>query len=221
MKTTYSKHSYCQAAIEFTDTGHVDMDAFDENRGDTEVQVLAEFYDEEAESLCRPLLEKLGVELAERNKDEPVADEITVVRESHKFTGSKSKHLDISFFWGVGDWENDGVLDAGNGFDVRDYGWDENTTDINDKPYEWDAADFGKQIPKEEDFISVCQKELADELRFAFGKDSEGISYDDGVRYLKDKLDSMIVLHRNLYLAGDWDAESEKWIHESELWKWC
>ena len=213
MKTTYSKHSYCQAAIKFTATGHVDMDAFDEDHGDTEVEVLAEFYDEEAESLCRPLLEKLGVGLAERNKDEPVADEITVVRESHKFTGCKSKPLDISFFWGVGDWD-DGVLDAGNGFDVRDYGWDENTTDINDKPYEWDAADFGKQIPKEEDFISVCQKELAQELRFAFGKDSEGISYDDGVRYLKDKLDSMIVLHRNIYLADDWDAESEKW-------EWC
>tara|TARA_R100001510_G_scaffold15099_1_gene12476 strand:+ start:1676 stop:2320 length:645 start_codon:yes stop_codon:yes gene_type:complete len=214
MKTTYSKHSYCQAAIEFTDTGHVDMDAFDENRGDTEVKVLAEFYDEEAESLCRPLLEKLGVELAERNKDEPVADEITVVRESHKFTGSKSKPLDISFFWGVGDWENDGVLDAGNGFDVRDYGWDENTTDINDKPYEWDSKNLHKQIPKEEDFISVCQKELAQELRFAFGKDTDGFSYDDEVRYLKDKLDRMIVLHRNLYLADDWNAESEKW-------EWC
>jgi len=211
MKTTYSKHSYCQAAIEFTATGHVDMDAFDENHGDTEVEVLAEFYNEEAESLCRPLLEKLGVELAERNQVEPVADEVSVVREFHQYTGSKSQPLDVSFFWGVGDWENDGVLDAGNGFDVRDYGWDENTTDINDKPYEWDAADFGKQIPKEKDFISVCQKELAQELRFAFGKDSEGISYDDGVRYLKDKLDSMIVLHRNLYLENDWNAESEKW----------
>lgn len=214
MKTTYSKHSYCQAAIEFTDTGHVDMDAFDQNSGDTEVQVLAEFYDEEAESLCRPLLEKLGVELAERNKDEPVADEITVVRESHKFTGSKSKPLDISFFWGVGDWENDGILDLGNGFNPDDYDWDENATDILDNPYEWNSKNLHKQIPKEEDFISVCQKELAQELRFAFGKDSEGISYDDGVRYLKDKLDRMIVLHRNLYLADDWDAESEKW-------EWC
>lgn len=214
MKTTYSKHSYCQAAIEFTDTGHVDMDAFDENRGDTEVQVLAEFYDEEAESLCRPLLEKLGVELAERNKDEPVADEITVVRESHKFTGSKSKPLDISFFWGVEDWGNDGILDLGNGFNPDDYDWDENATDILDNPYDWNSKNLHKQIPKEEDFISVCQKELADELRFAFGKDTDGFSYDDEVRYLKDKLDRMIVLHRNLYLADDWDAESEKW-------EWC
>jgi hypothetical protein len=211
MKTTYSKHSYCQAAIKFTATGHVDMDAFDEDHGDTEVEVLAEFYNEEAESLCRPLLEKLGVELAERNQVEPVADEVSVVRKEHKYTGSKVKPLDVSFFWGVGDWENDGVLDLGNGFYLEDYGWDENATDIYDKPYDWNTKNLHKQIPKEEDFISVCQKELAQELRFAFGKDSEGISHDEGVRYFQDQFDRMIVLHRNLYLADDWNAESEKW----------
>ena len=101
-----------------------------------------------------------------------------------------------------------------DGFNPDDYDWDENATDILDNPYDWNSKNLHKQIPKEEDFISVCQKELAQELRFAFGKDTDGFSYDDEVRYLKDKLDRMIVLHRNLYLADDWDAESEKW-------EWC
>jgi hypothetical protein len=211
MKVEYIKELFYQGEIEFTGTGHVDMDAFDENMH-TETQTVATFDDEEAESLCRPVLEAYGAQLEKRNKDEPECDILTFERKVTKDNDLEGKKLDISFFWGVKDWEySSPVLDCGScGFDPTDYGWAEDATDINDKPYDWATDNLFSQIPKEEDFILVCQKEIAQELRFGFNKDTDG-SPEENADEAITKMQRMIILHRNLY-NRDWDAESQKWF---------
>tara|TARA_X000001382_G_scaffold129808_2_gene122742 strand:+ start:112 stop:756 length:645 start_codon:yes stop_codon:yes gene_type:complete len=211
MKIEYIKELFYQGEIEFTGTGHVDMDAFDENHH-TEIQTVATFYDEEAESLCRPVLEAYGAQLEKRNKDEPECDILTFERKVIKDNDLEGKKLDISFFWGVKDWEySSPVLDCGScGFDPTDYGWAEDATDINDKPYDWATDNLFSQVPKEEDFILVCQKEIAQELRFGFNKDTDG-SPEENADEAITKMQRMIILHRNLY-NRDWDAESQKWF---------
>ena len=54
-------------------------DAFDENMH-TEMQTVATFYNEEAEKLCRPVLEAYGAELEKRNKSNPEADRVSIER---------------------------------------------------------------------------------------------------------------------------------------------
>jgi len=160
MKIDYIKELFYQGEIKFTGTGHVDMDAFDENMH-TEMQTVATFYNEEAEKLCRPVLEAYGAELEKRNKSNPEADRVSIERIVATDNDLKGKKLDISFFWGVGDWEYNGsILDLGMGFDPTDYGWAEDATDINDKPFDWNTQNVYSQIPKEEDFILVFTKIL-------------------------------------------------------------
>lgn len=213
MKVEYIKELFYQGEIEFTGTGHVDMDAFDENMH-TEIQTVATFHDEEAESLCRPVLESYGEELEKRNKNEPECDILTFERKVTEDNDLEGKKLDISYFWGVGDWEySDGVLDLGNGFDpYTDYGWAEDATDIDGKPYNWEENNLHSQIPKEEDFILVCQKEISQELRFGFNRATDG-SPEENADEAITKMQRMIMLHRNLY-NRDWDAASQKWFWE-------
>lgn len=213
MRIEYRKELFYQGEIKFTGTGHVDMDAFDENMH-TEIETVATFHDDEAERLCRPVLEAYGAELEKRNNDEPEADSVTLERTVIEHGDFKSKPLDISFFWGVGDWEYNGsILDLGMGFDPTDYGWAEDATDINDQPYDWNTQNVYSQIPKEEDFILVCQKEIAQELRFGFHKDTDGSTPEENADDAIEKMHRMIMLHRNLY-NRDWDAASQKWFWE-------
>lgn len=213
MRIEYRKELFYQGEIKFTGTGHVDMDAFDENMH-SEIETVATFHDEEAERLCRPVLEAYGAELEKRNKNEPECDIVSLERTVIKDSDFEGKILDISYFWGCGDWEYDGLLELGNGFDpYTDCGWAEDATDIDGKPYDWEGSNLYSQIPKEEDFILVCQKEIARELRFGFNKDTDGSTPEENADYAVEKMHRIIMLHRNLY-NRDWDAASQKWFWE-------
>jgi len=162
------------------------MEAFDEG-GDTYSETVAVFEDKEAEELCSPILEKYEVSLAE--------DDICIEREEVFYD---KKTLDISYFWGVGDWEYEGILDLGNGFDpYTDYGWAEDATDIDGKPYDWESKDLVKQIPKRNDFLLVCEKEIAHVLS-GVCRDWDGFPKQNLVEG-NERFTKMVMLYRNLY----------------------
>ena len=67
----YSVDFYNPSPIKFTPTGHVDMDYFDDDpAAENETHMLAIFYDEEVEELCRPILNAHEAKLEEQNKEE-------------------------------------------------------------------------------------------------------------------------------------------------------
>ena len=192
MKIVYTKHTYIRAPLQFTGTGHVDMEAFDEG-GDTYSETVAVFEDKEAEELCSPILEKYEASLAEEGVD-VYADSICIEREEIFYN---KKTLGISYFWGVGDWEYEGILDLGNGFDPTDYGWAEDATDVDGKPYDWESKDLVKQIPKPNDFLLVCEKEIAHDLS-GVCRHWDGCPKQNLVEG-NEKFTKMVMLYRNLY----------------------
>ena len=192
----YEKKYYLGPKIEFTPTGHVDMDVFDEG-GSTYVDVLAEFHDEEAERLCRPVLEGLEDVYNRRNKAEPEADEVWVERViQHEPEPNKLSDYGPHFFW------ND-FLDVSNGFFPSEFDWDEE--DNEGKPYDWDTEELFKQVPKYKDFLKVCQHEIANEMEWAT-KDLTDFSVDEAYRIVLDKVSMFLKMSRCMYQQEfDWE----------------
>ena len=56
MRIKYCKKTNLGPSIEFNESGHVDMDVFDES-DNTDYDTLAIFYDKAVEKLCRPIIE--------------------------------------------------------------------------------------------------------------------------------------------------------------------
>ena len=193
MKIRYTQNTYIRAPIQFTGTGHVDMDAFDEG-GDTFLETVATFEDKRLEELCRPIIEDYESSLI-KEKVNYDADDVSIER---KVIAYDEKALDISYFWGVGNWEDEGILDLGNGFDpYTDYGWAEDATDINGEPYDWEGDNLLKQIPKKNDFLLVCQKEITHDLA-GVCRDWDGCPNENLVEG-SEKFTKMVMLYRNLY----------------------
>lgn len=193
MKIRYTQNTYIRAPIQFTGTGHVDMDAFDEG-GDTFLKTVATFEDKRLEELCRPIIEDYESSLI-KEKVNYDADDVSIER---KVIAYDEKALDISYFWGVGNWEDEGILDLGNGFDpYTDYGWAEDATDINGEPYDWEGDNLLKQIPKKNDFLLVCQKEITHDLA-GVCRDWDGCPNENLVEG-SEKFTKMVMLYRNLY----------------------
>lgn len=191
----YSVDFYNPSPIKFTPTGHVDMDYFDDDpAAENETHILAIFYDEEVEELCRPILDAHEAKLEERNKEE--WSYVNINR--HEVKPEKVERVDYGpeFFWNT-------FLDLGNGFCPDDYGWDE--TDINDKPYDWNTDELFKQVPKYKDFLKVCQDEIAAEMRWAT-KDLTDISVDEANFIVMEKMEQFLSMSRVMY-QQDFDRE--------------
>jgi hypothetical protein len=191
-RIVYTQNTYIRAPIQFTGTGHVDMDAFDEG-GDNVLKTIVTFEDEELEALCRPVIEGYEASLIKEKVDFD-ADDVSIEREVILYDG---KTLDISYFWGVGDWEYEGILDLGNGFTPKDYGWAEDATDIDGKPYDWEGKELAKQIPKRNDFLLVCEKQIAHDLS-GVCRDWDGCPNENLVEG-SERFTKMVMLYRNLY----------------------
>ena len=134
MRARYIKELYLGPTIEFTPSGHVDMDVFDES-DNREKEVLADFYDEEIEKLCKPIIES---HISKLQKDDDTVNELLIEKTDYKKIG-------IGFFWKE-------IVHHESGFYTDDIGWDEETTDIFNKKYDWENDGFLKQIPKKKDF---------------------------------------------------------------------
>jgi hypothetical protein len=137
MRIKYCKETDLGPTIEFTESGHVDMDVFDES-DNTVKDTLAVFHDEDVEKLCRPIIENYIKDLQKKNDDD-----IDLEREE-----SNDKDLGIEFFWKT-------IVPYESGFSTEELGWDDNATDRNGNEYEWENDGFLKQIPKQEDFKSA------------------------------------------------------------------
>ena len=151
----YRLVKYRAAPLKFTGTGHVDMDAFDEDRGHEDVTVLAVFFDEEIEKASRHLLGELDAKYKKENEDFPeeAYDQVDVERVviEHK----PEAKVGIGWFWNEVCW-------VSNGFDPSEYNWSD--TDVHGNPYSWDDDGFLKQIPKPKDFVSAALDEIRGEL---------------------------------------------------------
>lgn len=200
----YKKESYTQGPIKFTPTGHVDMDDFDES-GETITETIMTFDDPEVEELVAPDIDKLRAYFTEQNNERPEADEVDVVRKVvEPSVGKKAKPLDIEFFWKE-------FIDLGMGFNPDDYGWDE--TDSEGKPYQWNTDELFKQVPKHEDFLKVCQKEIAHEMEWAT-KDLTEFGVDEAYDIVHERLEQFLKLSRNLYQQ---EADREWMMYEGML----
>ena len=147
MRIKYCQETNFGPTIEFTESGHVDMDVFDESDNRAK-DTLAVFHDKEVEELCRPIIEK-HIENLQKERFTDVGhkdynrNDIKLEREE-----INDESLDIEFFWDV-------ITNYESGFSVEDFGWDENATDRNDVEYDWEDYGFLKQTPKKEDFKSA------------------------------------------------------------------
>ena len=191
----YSVDYYNPSPIRFTETGHVDMDYFDEDpAAENETYMLAIFYDEEVEELCRPILDAHEATLTEQSKEE--WSYVNINR--HEVKPEKKERINYGpeFFWNT-------FLDLGNGFNPDDFGWDE--TDINDKPYDWNTDQLFKQVPKQKDFIKVCQHEIANEMVWAT-KDLTDIGVDEAESIVMEKMIWFLSMSRQMY-QQDFDRE--------------
>lgn len=191
----YSVEYYNPSPIRFTGTGHVDMDYFDDDRDSMEdTEILASFYDEEAEELCRPILEALQPTLEKRNEEE--WSYVSIKRREVK--PEKAERIDYGpeFFWNT-------FLDLGNGFNPDEYGWDE--TDKDGNPFDWDTKGFMNQIPKRKDFLKVCQAEIGFEMRCA-SIDIDECSYEQAYSETREKLEQFFEMDRKMY-QRDFDHE--------------
>ena len=142
MRIKYWKETDYGPTIKFTESGHVDMDVFDES-DNTDYDTLAIFYDEAVEKLCRPIIENHIKDLQKENDDKRLVGHIDFEREE-----SNDNDLGIEFFW-------DAIVHYESGFTPEELGWDDNATDRNGNDYKWGSSGFLAQIPKQEDFKSA------------------------------------------------------------------
>ena len=149
----YRLVQYRAAPLKFTDTGHVDMDAFDEDRGHEDVTVLAVFFDEEIEKASRHLLAELDTKYKKENEDFPEYDQVDVERVV--IDDKPEPRVGIEWFW-------EEVVWVSNGFDPSVY--DFSDTDVHGKPWQWDDDGLMRQIPKPKDFVRVAMDEIKGEL---------------------------------------------------------
>ena len=181
MRARYIKELYYGPTIEFTPSGHVDMDVFDES-DNREKEVLADFYDEEIEKLCKPIIES---HISKLQKDDDTVNELLIEKTDYKKIG-------IGFFWKE-------IVHHESGFYTDDIGWDEETTDIFNKKYDWENNGFLKQIPKKKDFQKAFSIFVKDDFDCFINNRYDGVSFTE---YLDDFFEVILkasILYHELY----------------------
>ena len=124
----------------FTESGHVDMEAFDERDADDHFEVLAVFHDEETEKLFRTLHPQLD----EYHKKfmQKILQFTNVMKYRSlemKYQKAKATPWEPDIEWW---WENIACIDGG--FDPNEYGWD--TTDKDGNPLIGKAMTFSNKL---------------------------------------------------------------------------
>ena len=180
----------------FTDSGHVDMEAFDERDADDHFEVLAVFHDEETERLFRTL----HLELDEHHKkihaeDSSIyeCDEVEVTRNEISKAKATPWEPDIKWWW-----ENIACIDGG--FDPDEYGWD--ATDKDGNPFDWESDDLLKQAPKLEDFIKVCNRHFNWRIDLT---SYSGFSFQEIRKNFSDDAYNVMTLMKDIYYFGQDD----------------
>jgi len=178
----------------FTDSGHVDMEAFDERDADNRFEVLAVFHDEETERLFRTL----HLELNEYHKkihaeDSSIyeCDEVQVTRnEISKVTPWEP---DIKWWW-----ESIASIEAG--FDPDAYDWD--ATDNDGNEFQWESDELLKQVPKLKDFLKVSS------MHFKWRIDLtsyDGFTFEEIRKSFSDDAYNVMTLMKDIYYSGQDD----------------
>ena len=67
----YVLECYRGPSFTFTESGHVDMDAFDQSGSDTYYKTLVVFYDQDLEEASQDLIEELEAKYKKEHKDAP------------------------------------------------------------------------------------------------------------------------------------------------------
>lgn len=209
MAKVYGMEYYEACVPSFGSDGHPDLlawdDAMDSNESDKEIW--ATFHDDEAADLCEPILERL---FASREEDAKMrCDEATFINEDVRET--QKERVSIEYFW-------EQVLYIDNGFDPDEFNWSD--TDRDDNEYWWSCVHndyknvfprptnrrkhkqqmrdgLTKQVPKEQDFLSVVAQDLIRELEFSFNP--YDMSCDTAEDIAREKFDNILRLGIQLY----------------------
>lgn len=186
MRTKYIQDTYLGNNIEFTPSGHVDMDIFDEG-GEHEKTTLAVFYDEEIEKLCKPIIEKYI-----KNLDK----ELNIDLEIEK---SDEEDIGIDFFW-------EEICPE----------WDfENDTDVKGEKFKWDSESvYKKQIPRKEDFVKACINLVKGDMECYFDNRYDGMTDLEYIESLNENILNIRELYNKLYYVYETYEEQEKEIDE-------
>ena len=187
MTVKYIQSIYLGNKIEFTPSGHVDMDIFDED-GDYEKTTLAVFHDEEIEKLCKPIIKNYIKNL---DKDSDIDLEIEK---------SDEENVDIDFFW-------EEICPQ----------WDfENDTDVKGEKFKWDSESvYKKQIPRKEDFVKACINLINGDMKCYFDDRYDGITDLEYIEQLNENILKIRELYNKLYYVYETYEEQEKQIDKN------